>query len=260
MIGFVCTGVPSDEAFARLPAVARRVGPVVSPSTRLAMRIAETLGAGTPACDYQALKRVRTVLVCGPHDAVRQAAQDMAAAGIDWHGKIALIYDSVLDSSALHPVALCGAAIGSFASIEPWEELGFVVEGTREAVREARRIIRSGRRRIHEMPRAKKALYLAGLALGTRLFSPLLLASVRCLRGAGFTAGAAVELAERTIEHTMRTNLHPGARSRSRCRRPEPPLLTIQQLDALRRTDPVLARYLHLAEAAASELQDGLRS
>lgn len=253
-LGLVGAGQVSRPLLSRIPALSDRLGPVVAPSQRLASRMVNLLRAGHPALKYEALREVRTVLVSVPDRLAPKFVAEMAAAGLDWSGKVVLLCGAALDSAELGPLAARGAATGSFGSSDGLEDLGFIAEGHRAAIRELRALMHHSGIRIHELRASRKALYLAGLSFGTTLFTPLLDASVQCLRDAGLKPGPAAALAERLFQKTLRAYLHGGRKARGARVATEDHAAIQRQIDALARANPGLARYFRRNLASALEL------
>lgn len=251
-LGLISASPLNHSFLSRAPGVADQLGPVMAPSRRLAARLVRSIGAGHPVESYRAFQPIRTILVCAPDALVSKLVAEVVAAELDWNGKIVLLCGSTLESSELEELASLGAATGSVMAVDGIDKLDFVVEGQREAIREVRSLVPNAR--VQEIPGSRKVFYLAGVSFSTKLFTPLLEASVRCLREAGFKPGAAAALAEQFFQRTLRAYLHGGRNARG-SRLPGEDQSSVQrQIDALRRTNPVLARYFCRNVASALEV------
>jgi hypothetical protein len=236
-LGLISAGPVSRNFIWRIPALAGRLGPVMSTSPALASRLVNAMRAGRPVESYQAFAKVPAILVCAQDELLPKLVEETAAADVDWRSKTFLLCASALDSSLLLPLAARGAWTGSLGPIEGLDDLGLFVEGDKEAVLEARRLMRHGHIRVHQL-RSSKALCLAGISFSASLALPLLDASVRCLRAAGLNTGVADLLAQRSFQKTVRAFLQRGKKSAVA---PDNRAALERQLETLRQTDPQLA-------------------
>jgi predicted short-subunit dehydrogenase-like oxidoreductase (DUF2520 family) len=183
-LGLVGAGSVASSPFARLPLFLARLGPVKSPSLRVASRIANTLHSGTPALTYEALARCRVIFIICPDTQVASLVEEMAACEMSWKSKSVVVCDTWLDSSVLAPLAGLGAYTASVCTMDPLSRY-CLLEGERVAVREARRIVDAGTGRSLVVKRGAKPLIHAALTLCESLLFPLLDGADECLKLAG---------------------------------------------------------------------------
>ena len=187
-------GRVSASFVARLPRLSIDLGPVAAQSYRLASRIVNSIGAGHAVKKYEDLDGSSLILICVPVRglaAIIQALED----AIECQGKIILLCESGSDSRRLAPLKAKGAGVGSVEPIPGFDGRLFVTEGDREAVREAKALVRQLGAKAEEVQTAKMALYSAGLSFGAGLFTPLIEASSQCLQEAGLTKASAAKVA-----------------------------------------------------------------
>ncbi|MEK7409576.1 MAG: DUF2520 domain-containing protein [Acidobacteriota bacterium] len=243
-VALIGAGQLSRSFVTKLPGLPGQLGPVIAPSFRLASRLVNSIRAGHPAQKYEDLHGCRSVLIAVPEALLPEVVSRMAAAGMEWRRKVVLLCDSPLDSSELAPLAARGANTGSLTPMHGFAQR-FVVEGHREAVKEARRLIHDPQARLFEIQRARKGLYLAALSFATGLFTPLADAALQCLRAAGLSRAAAESVAEDLFHKTLRAYLHAGRKAWSG------PLAVQRELEALEDLERPLAQYYRACVAAA---------
>lgn len=165
----------------RLPRIEERLGPVRSTSYRLASRIANALGAGNAVQDWNEFAKCHMILVSMPDPWLVPAIDEMADAPFRWKSKTVLLCGSKYDSAVLNKLAYLGAATASVTPVPGLEDRLSVVEGTRKAVNEARRLMEYPGMKLVGMNSGRKSLFDAGVSFATGLaypFSPP--ASRRC--------------------------------------------------------------------------------
>jgi len=249
-------GRVSASFVSRLPRLSIDLGPVAAQSYRLASRIVNSIGAGHAVKKYEDLDGSSLVLICAPVRGLAAIIQALEGA-IECRGKIILLCESGSDSRRLAPLKAKGAGVGSIEPIPGFDGRLFVTEGDREAVREAKALVRQLGAKAEEVQTAKMALYSAGLSFGAGLFTPLIEASSQCLQEAGLTKASAVKVAAALFENSLRGYIYAGRRS---WRGPlaDGDQTAIQgELEALRASKPILERYYDLLASLASELLAG---
>lgn len=85
-----------------------RLGPVVGVSYRVASRLANSLGVGTPARDAGALQPIELVLFHAPLRQMQILAEQFQQAGISWSGKNLIFVDC--DGSPMERSPMSGAS------------------------------------------------------------------------------------------------------------------------------------------------------
>ncbi len=243
-LALVLTGQVRRYPLARLPSLIRHLGPVKGVSLRQASRIANTLRAGFPVKSYEDLARAKVVVVCAPERQLRSLVAELEAAPVDWRRKVLLLCGGPFDSSHLAGLAARGAEVGSLHALEEPVPMRFLIEGDRQAVRWARRLVEDSGAVAVEIERGSAGLCGAGESLATWLLMALLDASAMCFRRAGLRPGGAGPIVARLAHRAVRSYLKGGRRA---CRVPETAEERIRfrlQLEALRRADLALAGFL----------------
>lgn len=246
-MGLIASGNLTDSPLSRFWWLSERLGPVKSPTFRLASRIANNiLAAGHPVKDYDEFDSCRLVLVSVQDELLPEIVAELIASKITWRGKAVVLCSTWLDSSELDGLAAHGAAVGSISPIPGFDETRYLVEGDRLAVREARGLIEHRGKRAVDIERPLKPFYLAALTCtGTLLFT-LLAAASESLQHAGIPAASSEHILDRLVSKTVRSFIKAGRNAY-----PSLPELS-RQLHALASVDPALARYIeHSARLAA---------
>ncbi len=251
--GLVASGSVVESPFARLPALLDRLGPVKSGSLRLASRVSNGLGAGHPVSRYEDLVDSPIVVIVAPDAEVPKLALELAGCGIVWQGKTALLAGSWLTSACLAPLAAQGAETGTLCQAESPAEPRCLVEGTRAAVNEAKRLLVDSGFRILVVEPENKPLVLAALTFAEALIFPLMAAAEECLRAADVPSLEAGGIVQRAVARAAR------AYGKSRRKAWDGPLarrnssLMRSQLEAVRRADPRTAAMLSQSALQALE-------
>jgi predicted short-subunit dehydrogenase-like oxidoreductase (DUF2520 family) len=252
-LGLLGGGQVSKSFLVRWRRLPENLGPVKASSYRLASRIANTLHAGYPVAQYEDLSRCQGVIIYVPDAQLGPALEELQAAELTWAGKVVLLCDSSLDSSELGELARRGAAVGSLNPLEGFEDRRFLVEGDRQAVRAAHRLLDDRETKVLEIQTAEKSLLAAGLVFATSLFTPLAAVGVDCLRKAGLKPGPAVATIERLVQKSLRGYIKAGRKSWGGPFATRDQEAVLRQLTALFRSNPMVASYY--AESAMFALQ-----
>ena len=206
--GLIGSGAVSRSFLFRLPNKARELGPIVSTSSRVASRIANSLRAGTAAKSVLELARVPVVLFCANPASAGELAEILRAANLNWCKRCIVCCDTEI---SLAPLRLQGAAVASV------NEIGipgrFAVEGDPEAVKAARAIVRKLGGRSILLKSDAVELFHAGLTMGTALITPLIDRLAQVFRKAGVRDKTAMELASAMVEKTAKGFGHSGRQS-----------------------------------------------
>jgi predicted short-subunit dehydrogenase-like oxidoreductase (DUF2520 family) len=251
-------GRVSASFVARLPRLSSDLGPVAAQSYRLASRIVNSIGAGRAAKKYEDLDGSSLILICAPVRCVPTIVDALERA-IECKGKIVLLCESGTDSRQLARLKAKGAGVGSLDPIPGFEGRLFVSEGDREAVREAKTLVRQLGARVEEVHTAKMGVYTAGLSFGAALFTPLLEAAAQCFQEAGMTKATAVKVAGALFENSLRGYVYAGKRSWSGPLAEGDRTAVLRELEALGAMKPLLAQYYRQAAGLALELLAGKR-
>ncbi|HUA20850.1 MAG TPA: DUF2520 domain-containing protein, partial [Bryobacteraceae bacterium] len=245
--GLIAAGSLTDSPLIHFHRLSEVLGPVKSPSYRLASRISNLLRAGHPVKDYADLESCGLILIWVPGQQVPRIVAELLAGKISWRGKCVVLFSDWQDSSDLRQLAARGASVGSISPIPGFDNL-FLVEGDRRAILEGKRLVESRGTRTVAIERALKPLYLAALTCTSSLLFALLLAASESLRHAGITPVLRATLLERQLNRTLRA-FHKGGR-----RAYQPPQELPRQLRTLAAQDAALAHYFEQTSRLASRL------
>jgi len=253
-IALLAAGRTRDSFLRRVPNVAERLGPVGSSSLRLASRIVNILQAGVPVDSLEAFAQATVILISVPDSWLEQFQDELLRCQFSWKGKCVLLFESKLDSGALGKLAEAGAAVGSITYVPLFDDKLVVLEGSRKAVQEGRKLMTSPGIRVLTMDAGRKSLFSAGTGFATSLALPLLAASVETLRASGIEQNDALALAEKLFQKTLRVYLKSGRKGW------EGPLPAQDiegvrsQVQALFRESPQLASYYYENAIKVSEI------
>jgi predicted short-subunit dehydrogenase-like oxidoreductase (DUF2520 family) len=234
----VAAGNLTDSPLISFLRHSNQLGPVKSPSYRLASRISNIFRAGHPVKEYAALNACRLVLVCVPDASLSRVVSEMAEAPVAWRGKAIVLCSLSLDSSRLAELSARGAAVGSLSPIPGFEDFRFIAEGDRLALLESRRLLGRSEQRIIVIERSLKPFYLAALTCTSNLLPALLVAASESLRHAGLSSPESATILEKQIGKAFRSYLKSRRNVNAR------PREFSTQLDALSSADPGLAHYI----------------
>lgn len=248
----VGAGSVGKSFLAQLPRLTQQLGPVAAASSRLASRIANTLGAGVPVKSMDALDSARLILICVSKGSFDKVVGELSRADITWERKILLLCDSNLYSSALPDFRVRGAFTGS---VNPLAALPkrFVVEGDPAAVQAAKYLVSElGGKSVGLNP-DRMCGYDAALTFSSGLFTPLIESCVECLHWAGVPGAAAGRIAEWLFQRSLRSYLHAGRKSWSGSLALGDENGVESEIEELREFDPLLAEYYRVSAIFALE-------
>ncbi len=250
-VGLIASGSVPSSTFARLPGLLEQLGPVKSHSVRVASRFANSIGAGRPVHDYASLEHCRVISILVPDGELEGIVAELCAAGMAWEERTVLLLDTWLDSSDLAPLAVLGAETGSLCHAEFDTESRALMEGSRVALIEAKRLLRGSGFRVFPVEPSAKPLVLAALTLSETLVFPLLAAAEECLKRGGIPPKQALGILDRATVRASRAygisrrKAWPGPLAASNQR------LMRRQMAALAAADPMTARFLATASREA---------
>ena len=225
-----------------------QLGPVKSPSYRLASRISNMFRAGQAVKDYAPLDSCRLILVCVPDNKLPNVLSDLESSGINWQGKALVLCSMSLDSGQLGEFAQSGAAIGSMSPIPGFEDFRYLVEGDRLAVLEIKRMVALRKHRIIAIERSLKPFYLAALTCTGNLLFALLVAASESLRHAGLPSPVSATILEKQFGKALRSYLKSGRNLNNSSQG------LLKELHVLSATDPTLAHYIEQSYRLSSRL------
>lgn len=253
-IALLAAGRTRDSFLRRVPNVAERLGPVGSSSLRLASRIVNILQAGVPVDSLEAFAQATVILISVPDSWLEQFQDELLRCEFSWKGKCVLLFESKLDSGALGKLAEAGAAVGSITPVPLFDEKLVVLEGSRKAVQEGRKLMTSPGIRVLTMDAGRKSLFSAGTGFATSLALPLLAASVETLRASGIEQNDALALAEKLFQRTLRAYLKSGRKGWEGPLPAQDTDSVRSQVQALFRESPQLASYYYENAIKVSEI------
>jgi predicted short-subunit dehydrogenase-like oxidoreductase (DUF2520 family) len=252
-VALIASGKLTDSPVTRLLGRSSRLGPVSSPSFRVASRMANSLRAGHPVKDYEEFEACRLILVSVPDERLASVVADLAASGISWRGKVVMVCSTWLGSCELEILARHGASIGSISAIPGFEDSRCLVEGDKLAIRETKRLVEHGHYRLVSIERGGKPFYLASLTCTGSLAFALFHVAAESLRRAGVPPLESADMMEKQLEKTLRAYRKAG-------RKAFPGIREIsKQVRALAAVDPELAHYLEENSRLVSRLMAGVR-
>lgn len=190
----------------KIDAVVRRE---TASSRRRAAMLARTLGARAVPLALAAPES-GIIWICHTDDALAETARKLARTD-GWEGKIVFHSSGALSSDVLAPLRKAGAHVASLHPMMTFvpgasprmSEVPFAVEGDRQAVAAARRLIKSLRAEIFPLQKRFKTLYHA---LGS-FSSPMLVATLATAERVGRAAGLSRNQTRRVIAPILRETI-----------------------------------------------------
>lgn len=207
-IGLLAAG-PMSPALFRISNLNVHLGPVASASLRVASRLANRLKAGT-AVQAEFLQQAELVFLTGPEEAFPELLRLALSSGIDWKNRTAILLDFRRDASDLAPLRALGASTGTLDSLDAFSDFRFVCDADASARRRLQRFATATTSSIFYLDPGGKPVFTAGTAFTGTLFTPLVAATVDCLKKAGLTQPESMLIAERNTLHTLRSWLKSG--------------------------------------------------
>lgn len=202
----------------RLHELGWRIGVVATRSIPTARAAVRMIGAGHPSdrLTRQVLAS-KVVLIAAPDSAIEGVATELAQlGGNEWRGKVALHTSGALDSSVLAALADVGAATGSIHPMQTFSNQGapnlagcvFGIDGSRDALKVARKMIRQMGGVAVRLSGANKAAYHAAGTFACAHVLALLETATRLLMSQGFkrrqATRALVALTRQTLDNLER--------------------------------------------------------
>ncbi|NDJ10370.1 MAG: DUF2520 domain-containing protein [Acidobacteriia bacterium] len=186
-----------------------RLGPVVGVSYRVASRLANSLGIGTPARDTAALRNTELILFHAPLQQMKILADQFEHAGINWSGKNLIFVDC--DSSPMERAPMSNA---SFAWITKCPIPGrLAVGGSGTARVAAIRLASAHDRRPLIVPATARSAFQAAMLLGGAALTPLIDSVAHILRGTGMLDKVASQTAVALFTATIQAYARSGRQS-----------------------------------------------
>ena len=207
-LGLIAAGPMSPVLF-RISHLHVHLGPVAAASLRVASRLANRLKAGAAGLPGS-LQQSELILITGPEAAFPELLHLALSSGIDWHGRTAILLDFRRDSADLAPLRSLGASIGTLDSLDAFPDPRFVADADAPARRLLQRFATATASSIFYLKQGRKQVFAAGAAFTGTLLTPLVAATVDCLKKAGLTQADAKLIAERNTLHALRSWLKSG--------------------------------------------------
>lgn len=239
LAGLVCAGGANRSFLARMPALLGQIGPVVGTSLRVSRRIANGLKAGTGVASFEPLASCAWIWFAVPEASLEELSAQLAAA-IRLEGKTIVLCDAMRDSLLPSPLRTSGARVATLNAIPETNERLFVAEGHVEALTELRKLLALEHRKLIELGPATKPLYLCGVHLAADLLLPVIAGSVESLRAAGFSREEAIRAVEAIGSRTLRSYGKAGLKAWKAANAQRLHRALVEEMDALRLTDPRL--------------------
>jgi hypothetical protein len=239
--GLVGAGGVSRSFLARMPALLARLGPVKGGSFQVSRRIANGLHAGFGVPSYRALQECELIWIAVPEDTLASVAQELAAE-IRFAGKVVILCDALRDSFWPSALRTAGARLASLNCVPASKERTFAAEGHPAAIAELRRLLAMDGRKLIPLRTASKPLYLSGVYLGAHSLLPWIAGAVESLRAAGFPRAEAMRCVQAQGARALRAYNKAGDKAWSRAAAENLHHAIERDLDAIRLTDPRLAR------------------
>ena len=155
------------------------------------------VGRGTATMDIlRAGREARVLFICVPDDAVAGVVRKLARPEMDWSGKVVFHTSGLLAAAVLDPLKKRGASIASLHPVRsfprkkntrrPFRGIFWGVEGDKEAVAAARRMVRTTGGHTFHIGEKDKPLYHAACSLASNAFVSLEGAATTLLQTLGF--------------------------------------------------------------------------
>lgn len=241
-LGLIGAGNAASSPLARLPEFRKRLGPVKSSSMRVASRLVNNLGAGLAVDEFEALDGCEAIFLIVPDAQSAEAVSELAASPIAWRGKMAILSDSWRGSGILERLAALGAETASVCLMDLSADSRFLIEGSRPAMTELKRIFRRDARSF-TITTDSKPLVQAALTLSESLLFPLLSAADECLKLAGIPHLQAGALLEAAALRASRAYAKSGRKGWSGPLASRDAYIMGRQIEMMALRDPLLARF-----------------
>jgi Domain of unknown function (DUF2520) len=247
------SGSVSRSLLARIPGLTHELGPVAGSSVRVASRISNSLNSGFAVSGLADFTSPPFILVCSPGAGLHCAMARLGEAALRWEQTTILIVDSNGYSTEFPEFLERGAAVGSLNPVEG-QVNSFVIEGSRSAVREARRIVKQLRGKPIEVHYDQMPAFDAARTIASSLFTPMVDSCVEALLVAGMDRARAVQFAEALFARTLRSYMHAGRRGWSGPVATNDRAAILRQYEAVRKVNVLRAEYFRQSAEFAFDL------
>ncbi|HEU0121046.1 MAG TPA: ATP-binding protein [Bryobacteraceae bacterium] len=240
-LGLIAAGPLSPSLF-RIASLSLYLGPVVSSSLRVASRLANRLKAGDGAALDQ-LAQAELIFITGPESGFQELLSLAISAEINWSGRSVILLDFRHDSSDLAPLRERGASTGTLDTLDAFPDLRFVADADDDARRRLQRFAAASGTSIFYITPGRKQFFSAGSAFTGTLFSPLVAATVECLKKSGLTQSESLLIAERNTQQTLRSWIKSGRKGWAGTLPDRDVLAVHRQFQALQAENDLLSNY-----------------
>lgn len=235
-------GAAARTVVAEMAFLRGELGPIGAATLKVAGRIANVLKAGYAVRDLEGFDQCKVILVCTPDTGLERAVEILRESSIAWEAKILLFCVSDVAGADFSFFLEQGASVGSFTQIEGLDKL-YVIEGEREALREAKRLVKAVKGKPIEVNREGLQLFEAARTLSGSLFTPLVNSCVEWIRESGVESKEAARLAEKMLLWTLRSYLHSGRRGWSGVAAKQDWKAVERQYRAVKKVNPMQGEY-----------------
>jgi hypothetical protein len=228
--GLIGAGTVNASLIARLPRNGRSLGSVAAVSFRVASRIVNSLGAGTPVRSADELDASRVILFHSSPEQFQTLLDALSAAEVKWPGKLLIFCDCHAEASAAESFRNRGASVASLRGCAMPARM--IVEGNGAALALAHRMAKDlGSKTIEITPDSAPA-FDAVMTLGCGALTPLIDYATGLLRQCGVRDAEAPKLAAALFEQTARDYSRTGRQSWAWYQRPPVPADIVAQVGA----------------------------
>jgi predicted short-subunit dehydrogenase-like oxidoreductase (DUF2520 family) len=235
-------GAAARTVLVEMRVLRRELGPIAAATIKVAARIANVMEMGYAVRDLADFDECEVILVCAPDTGLDRAVEILREAAISWHSKTILFCVSDVASVDFACFQDRGASVGSMNQIDGLEKL-YVIEGGRDALREAKRLVKELRGKALEVNHEGMRLFEAARTLSGSLFTPLVNSCVEWIREAGVESKEAARVTERMLLWTLRSYLHSGRRGWSGAAATRDWAAVERQYDAVKELNAMQAEY-----------------
>jgi hypothetical protein len=235
-------GAAARTVLAEMPVLRQELGPVAASTLKVAGRIANVLKFGYAVRDLIGFDECKVILVCAPDTGLERAVEILRESDVDWKLKTLLFCVSDVSSVDCSYFSDRGASVGSLIEIDGLDKL-YVIEGGRDAIREAKRLVRNVKGKFIEVNYGDMHLFEAARTMSGSLFTPLVNTCVEWIRESGVESKEAARLVEKMLLWTLRSYLHSGRRGWSGIVAKQDGAAVERQYRAVKKVNPLQAEY-----------------
>jgi hypothetical protein len=237
-------GGAARTVLSEMPVLRQELGPISASNMKAAGRIANSLKSGYAARDLSDFDECKVILVCAPDTGFNRAVEILRGSDIEWKAKILLFCLSDVAGVDFSYFRERGALVGSLSALDGLDKL-YVVEGAREALREAKRLVKEVKGKFVEVSHESMPLFEAARTMSSSFFTPLVNSCIEWIRESGVESKEAARLAEKMLTWTLRSYLHSGRRGWSGVAAKQDRDAIERQYQAIKKVNLLQAEYFH---------------